>query len=909
MAGQPVEPLIQTKLFIPQARHEVVERPRLAARLDEGLRCALTLVSAPAGSGKTTALAAWAAKLGMPVAWLSLDKDDNDPTRFFAYLGAALRVVRPHAGEAVAAAFQSPHPPESEAVLAALVNEIAADASPFVLVLDDYHAIKGHAIHSAIAFLVEHMPAPLHLVVATRSDPPLPLGRLRGQMQLIELRAADLRFTAQEAAIFLSRVMGLTLAGEKVAALEARTEGWIVGLQLAALSMRGREDVAGFIAAFTGSHHYILDYLIEEVLQRQPTAVQTFLLHTSILDRLCGPLCDAVLGSGEGDGPRSQQMLEHLERNNLFIVPLDNERRWYRYHHLFADLLRQQLGRLHAGLVPELHRRAGLWHQGNGLTSEAIGHLLRAGEHDTAAALVEQEALSLLRRGELTTLSGWLEALPTVWVRGRPHLCLYQAWTLAMTGRLDEAELLLEDVERHQALQPGGVESLHGQVAAVRAWTASLKGEAVRALALAREALQQLPESDLLMRSMVHFSLNMVCLSTGNLGGAYQALTEGVRMARAAGNRHAAVSAIGSLGGYELVLGRLHQAAETFQTALRLGTGPDGRLLPIAARACHGLSELHYEWNDLDAAVRFAREGIDLAQQWGNAEAISRGPLALARALQGSGDLDGARAALERAEQAVRQHELSPWVPAQLAACRVRMWLAPRGGGLEALARWVEACRGALAAGAQLDYAREAEYLALARALIALRRNGEAMALLGRLRTGAEAGVRLGEVIEIRVLEAVALRAGGELGAALASLERALAPAEPEGYVRSFVDGGAPVAALLADLAADRRSSHAAYVRRLLAAFGLETGGQTEALAGLAETLSERELEVLRCMAAGLTNGEIAARLVVALSTVKTHINHIFAKLDVTTRTQALVKASELGLLKTSSPPMKPPQG
>ncbi|MEW5958859.1 MAG: helix-turn-helix transcriptional regulator, partial [Chloroflexota bacterium] len=668
------------------------------------------------------------------VVWLSLDEGDNDLARFFTYFIMALQNVLPGVGEAALLAFRSFQPPPVETLLAGLINEIAAETTSFGLVLDDYHLIKAKPIHQAMTFLLDHIPAPLHLVIATRTDPPLPLARLRGRRQLTELRAADLRFTTEETATFLNRVMGLPLSSQDVAALEARTEGWIVGLQLAALSLVGRDAsrIPDFIAAFTGSHHYILDYLTEEVLQRQPEAVQTFLLYTSILDRLCGPLCDAVLermnASREGGRMKDEEkrhsesssfilhpssfiMLEYLEHSNLFIIPLDDERRWYRYHHLFADLLRNRLSRLHPGLASELHRRASQWHERNGLMAEAVQHALAADDWSRAADLVGQFAWPLFNQGEMMTLLAWLTALPEELIRTRPNLCLYHAWLLVLTGRLEAVEPRLQQAEQHLPQPATSVESreMLGHVAAIRAYVASLKGEATHGVALARQALQYLPGHDLMTRSVINTILGTSSLLAGDVLGACQALTEAGEMARAVGNIQTAVAALIILAAQQMVLGRLHQAAKTLQTALHLTTGREGKFLPLAGSVYWGLSKLHYEWNHLEAATRYAEESLEKGKLLGTSEFLTGAPLALARVRRARGDLAGAYEAFQQADQFVRHHKVLPWDVAGVEAGRVWLWLAPVGGDLAAVTRWAEARENVLRTEGELPYTQERE--------------------------------------------------------------------------------------------------------------------------------------------------------------------------------------------------------
>jgi len=892
-------PLLSTKLYIARPRPDLLPRPRLTQRLNDGLHRKLTLISAPAGFGKTTLLSEWSLQSKRPVAWISLDEGDNDPARFWAYFIAALQTLQVNVGDAALAAFQSPQPPPMEVVLTALINEIAIIPEPFALVLDDYHVIETQPVHSALTFLLNHLPPQMHLIIATRADPPLPLARLRGRGQLTELREADLRFTTDEAAAFLNQAMGLNLSAEQVAALEERTEGWIAGLQLAALSMQGRSDIPGFIAAFAGSHRYILDYLAEEVLQRQPEGVQTFLLQTAILDRLSGPLCDTVTGQGD-----SQTMLERLERANLFLVPLDEERRWYRYHRLFAELLRAYLQREQPNRVPGLHRRASEWYEQNGLLAEAVGHALAAKDFERAARLVEQAAPQMLMRGELVTLLGWLAALPDERIRAWPALCTYYAWVLTLTGQLDAVEPRLQDAE--QGLQPdipaAELQDLLGQIAAIRAYIAALHRDVPHAIELARQALEHLPEENPAVRAFVAFTLGGACLLSDDVAEACQAFAEASALGRAAGNVHVAIPALCNLAGLRALQGQLHQAAGLYQEALELATpslahqreGRGGRTLPVAAMAYSGLGGLLYEWNDLEGAMRHLREGIEQSKQWGNVDALASSYARVARVLQAQGDEAGALEALKEAGQLVRRHAVIPTTAARVAAYQASLWLAQ--GNLGAATRWVQE-RG-LSVDDELGYLREPEHIALARVLIAQGKYDEALQFLARLRQAAETRGRMGSLIEILVLQALALQSQGNTTQAMPALERALSLAEPEGYVRLFVDEGAPMAKLLRQ--ALSRGIAPNYVSRLLAAFGAEEqrGEEAEKRAPLLlEPLSERELEVLRLLAAGLSNREIAEKLIVAVGTVKAHIHNIYGKLGVQSRTQAVARARELGIL------------
>jgi len=875
-------PLLATKLHIPATRPETVARPRLIQRLNAGLYRRLTLVSAPAGFGKTTLLSQWLERRNGAAAWLSLDEGDNDPARFLGYLVAALQTVNAGIGVGVQAALLSPQPPPLTSLLAALINEIAAAPeadAPLVLVLDDYHLVQDRQVHDAVAFLLERLPPPpagAHLIIASRTDPPLPLSRLRIRHQLTELRAADLRFTTDEAAAFLNQTMGLALSPQDVAALETRTEGWIAGLQVAALSMQGRQDTAGFIRAFTGGHRYVLDYLVEEVLQRQPAEVQTFLLQTAILDRLAAPLCNALTFRDDG-----QTTLEALERANLFIVPLDDERRWYRYHRLFADLLRAQLGRDAA--LP-LHHRAADWYERHGYTAEAIGHALAAQDTGRAAELVAAHGRQMLVRGELTTLLRWLAALPETAIRARPMLAVYDAWALTLTGQGEKAEGWLESALAAAGDSPA-LSEVQGHAAAIRAYIAAQRGDTAQTTEQANRALALLPQDELTVRSVVAFTLGATCVMSNDLAGAARAFAEAGRLGQQGGNLHAAVSAVCHLADLQVRQGRLRQAAETYRRALALATGPQGRLLPVAASAHSGLGELLHEWNDLEAAARHLAKGIELGAQWGNVDALCGDHVALARVRLAQRDLAGALASLEEAERLVREQTVHPLAAAQVGAFRAHLWLVE--GNLAAAGRWVQD-RG-LTVESDPATMHGGEALVLARLLMARGKAAAAARWLARLLAWADGSGRLGDTAQVLAMLALA-----DSAQSLAHLERALSLAEAEGYVRLFVDEGPPMAALLRRAA--WQGIAADYAGRLLAVF--EAGAASPPPSGaLPEPLSERELEVLRLVAAGLSNREIAGRLVIAVSTVKSHTNSLYGKLNVKNRTQAVARARALGLL------------
>ena len=902
--------LLATKLHLPLLRPQRVARPRLIQRLDDGLRLErrLTLISAPAGFGKTTLLSEWVQHRHTRVAWLSLDAGDNDLPLFLSYVIAAIETLHPGAVDDSLALLRPAQALPTESILTALVNDLAGIADTFTLVLDDYHVIEAHAVHDALAFLLDHSPPRLRFIIASRIDPPLPLSRLRARDQLAELRAADLLFTPDEAAAFLNDVMGLGLSREDVAALEDRTEGWIAGLQMAAVSMQGRSDLSAFVRAFTGSNRFVLDYLVDEVLDRQPPAIQDFLLKTSILDRLSAPLCDAVLDEGlttddESRSPvvlrPSSEVLERLERANLFLVPLDDERRWYRYHHLFADLLRSRLMQTLPDQVPVLHRRASEWYELNGLISEAVSYALEAGDVERVARLVEVNALAILERGELAALAQQLNRLPDAIVCARPWLCLSHAWVFAYTGQINAVEPLLQDAERAAGI--GGDDEqrrITGHAAAIRAYVAWIQGEASRAAELARLALDNLPQQDRMTRALAAWTLGVALQLVGDLAGAVQAHAQSMTIGQTAASMHVSLIAAGSLAYALMLQGKLHPAFAACQDALRLAeeAKPAGHPMPAVGIAYGTMSLVLLEWNDREAAVQYAREGVTLARQWGQADTLHFTYSCLASALQASGDLSGALDIIRKSKQIASS--VSSWF-AEISE-RLEVELKIARGDVEAVRRWVR--ERDLRIDDDLRDRRRPLYRTLACALITLGRPDEALALLARLRALHEQYGATDALIHVLALQALAHQAQGKAELGLAVLDRALALAEPEGYVRTFIDQGAPMGELLRQAAA--RGLAVEYVARLLAALTEDSERRAHSihpsapiLQPLIEPLTERELEVLRLLAAGLSNQEIAQTLFIATGTVKKHLKNIYGKLDAHTRTEAVARAGGLGLL------------
>jgi LuxR family maltose regulon positive regulatory protein len=926
-------PTLATKLFIPGPPPKAVSRPRLIERLNEGL-CRepgvgqkLTLISAPSGFGKTTLLSEWIPGCERSVAWLSLDEGDNDFARFLVYMVAALRTINANIGEAVLELLENPQPSSSELILTTLLNEITAIPKDFVFVLDDYHAIDDQAIDNALAYLIEHMPQRMHLVITTREDPAFPLSRLRARGQLTELRAADLRFTTAETAEFLNRVMGLRLSAEDIGTLETRTEGWIAGLQLAALAMQGDQDIPGFIREFAGNHHYIMDYLLEEVLRRQPEPVRNFLLQTSILERLHGPLCDAVTGQ-----VNSGAQLQALERGNYFVVPLDNQRRWYRYHHLFADVLRTHLTSEQPDQVAVLHRRASEWFEQHGATSDAIRHALAAGDFAKAADKIEQVFPELARIRQETLLLGWLKALPEALIRSRPVLCNLYAGTLMQVGEIQGVEPWLLAAEQWLSSDQDGragadgtrvvvnqeeFQRLPGAVALHRAGQALMLGQVDEALRHARRMLELAPQDDFLRRGGAGALLGLCFWALGDLDAARQAYPDSILNLQRAGHLADATGCSLALADIAITQGRLHEAMHIFQQALRFASEHGEPNLRGTADMLVGMSELYYEYNDLVAATQRLIKAQEQGEHTGLPQNRYRWRVAMARIRQTEGDLDGALDLLNEAEW-LYNGDFSPNVR-PVAALRARLFAEQ--GRLDEALDWTREQK--LTAADDLSYLREFEHITLARVLLARYRRGrepgiltEASSLLDRLLKAAEAGGRARSVIEIRILQALIQHERGDAQAPLKPLEQALALAEAEGYVRLFVDEGAPMEPLLREAAL--RKHHPDYTRRLLAAFAADhqqgsgdetarpaaslssariTGEAQPATPALVEPLSQRELEVLRLFRTELSGPEIARELMVALSTVRTHTKSIYGKLNVNSRRAAVRRAVELRLI------------
>ena len=926
-------PVLATKLYIPSIRPKAVLRPRLIKRLASASSGKLTLVSAPPGFGKTTLVSKWihglwlasddlgldavgGEQLGKRVAWLSLDEGDKEPARFLVYLVAALQTVLPTIGEGVLRVLQSPLLPQPESILTLLLNEIVTIPGRFVLVLDDYHLAETPWLNKALTFLLEHQPPQMHLVITTRRDPPLLLARLRVRGQLTEVRAADLRFTLAETAEFLNQVMGLDLSAEEVTTLEARTEGWIAGLQLAALSLQRQKDTTNFIQSFTGSHHFVLDYLVQEVWQQQPQPVQTFLLHTSILDRLCGPLCDAVLPEPAAIG---QETLEYLERANLFVVPLDDKRHWYRYHHLFADVLQTRLMKTYPNQVRTLHQWACEWYEENGLRPDAVGHALAAEDFERAAELIERAWFDM-QTGyfQHPIYLEWVKALPDEMVRRRPLLSLSYAWELLGLGELVSAETLLQVVEqwlesivnmdnymaaastKMVVADEKKIQFLQASVARARAFHAQAQGDISATVEHAQWSLRFAPEADYLGRGSATALLGLAQYAQGDLGAAYRLLTESMAL-QMTGNIHFAISTTFLLADIRVTQGRLLEAIAVYEQSLQTAAELGESLIQGTADLYIGLSDLHHEQGHGEIASQHLLRAEELVEQVALPVSQYRLCLVQARRKRSQGDLVGALNLLDEAARLYYQTPLPNVRP--VAALKARVWLEQ--GQLSEVWIWVHE-RG-LSVDDKLCYLDEFEHITLARLLIAQYKDSrvndvilEAIGLLQRLLNGAERGERGGSMIELFILLAMAYQAQGNIPAALISLQQALTLAEPEGYVRIFIDEGGPMVQLLSEAIAHLGKLD--YINKLLLVFETKVQKGVASAQGpeselLLESLTPREREVLQLLAAGHSNPEIAARLVIAVTTVKTHVKNIYGKLQVTNRFQAVARVKDLNLL------------
>lgn len=888
--------LLRTKLYLPATRSRVVTRPRLDALLAQVPEHKLTILSAPAGFGKTTLLAEWLNQGQYAAAWVSLDESDNEPLRFWTYVCAAFEALVPAGGESALALLQAPQPPDIPVALTVLLNTLATVSHPIMLVLDDYHDIRTRAIHTTLQFFLDHLAPNIHVILTTRSEPLLPLGQYRARHQLLEIRSSELRFTAEEATAFLKEVMHLELNASDIAALETRTEGWIAGLQLAALSMQGQQDLPSFIAAFTGSNRYIIGYLVEEVLERQTETIQQFLLQTALLERLSAALCNMVTQRGDSDA-----VLEQLERSNLFLIPLDDAQEWYRYHHLFAEVLQSRLRKTDPALIPPLHLRASDWFAQHGDVNGAIQHALAAHAWERAAALMRQYGEEFLKRSETTTLQEWFDALPDDILRAQPQLCLWYAELCGLTHRLAAAEQFLNDAERavnaEATYSSAERARLVARVLYLRTGLALNAGDLPRTIALAQAALQHIAPDETEWRAKILLRLGTALLQSNNVADAANALDESARLASAQSDYLTATYALDNLASSHFLQGRLQQSAALLQQALRLF--PEPAMVPITGLVRADLAEILYEWDDLAGAHAQLRLAVEAGTRGGLPRTLSSAYTQLACVLLAEGNRKGARDAFMQAQQLIDQYRLPLFFSGPNTAFQVRLWLTD--GDVRAAEEWANAS--GLRVDDELSFLQEISHLTLVRVQIAQEKYEPALTLLKRLAHAAESAGRSGRLIEILALQALAHFARKENSAAFAALERALRLGEHAGYIRKFVDEGEPMRALLGEFRRllvarprdDLMRQLDAYISKLLAAF--PTGVSIRVNTGLAEPLNERETTILHLMAEGHTNPEIADTLGIAVGTVKKYTNNIFGKLDASNRTQAVARARELGLL------------
>jgi LuxR family maltose regulon positive regulatory protein len=950
-------PILRTKFYVPPVRPELVSRPRLIERLNAGLWQAapagpllgarapvgrfarrLTLISAPAGFGKTTLLIDWLRQIALPqdldqpavpaLAWLSLDADDNDPARFFAYLVGALETAHPEVGADARALYASPQTPPLKSALTVLLNALVQLEIPTLLVLDDYHTVEHQAIHTAMTFFVEQLPPQVHLVIATRADPPLPLARMRSRRELCELRERDLRFSPQEASIFFREAMGLSLTAEDVHTLEQRTEGWISGLQMAALALQAglahpraldADHVARFIAAFDGSHRHVIDYLAQEVLNQQPPEIQRFLCQTAVLDRLTAPLCDAVTGRTDSDA-----ILATLEHGNLFVVPLDEQREWYRYHHLFDDFLTSYVQQHMSSQLADLHCWAAEWYEGQGLLEEALPHVLAARDIAWATRLLEQIALQVLMRGETTRLLHWLDALPQALIRDRLRLHLIYAETLFVAGQLAEAGDHLQAIEDQIAVGAADPDlgDLRAQIKAMRAYEALYLGDLAQGFAMAREAQREMASDNLILQSMITWIVGFAEYFGRDVAAAQETLRETLEQGQASGNILVTTLSIFITGYTQLLQGRLRQAQALYERGLRL-TQATSSIVHTPWRSPHvpgvsllyqGLAEVQRERNALEEAAITIGRCLELAEAWGNAEVLVDSYVVQARIRHALQDRPGAQEAIERAMQFVREDKVALLTARQVRAHQARLYIAwgeSDPAVLQGAARWAaEHVPGEVATSfgdTHISlFVNWIEGSTLIRLHLARGEFEQALARVASLLRAAQAGGWHGIGIDLLSLRALALQGLQDTQRALEVLQQALDLAEPEGYVRSVIDAGPAMKALLRKAQARGLAPHTAtpgrasqYVARLRRALGDDaTPGEPPAPhEALVEPLSERERQVLGLIAEGLTNREIAERLYLAVSTIKTHINNLYAKLGVSKRTQAIARGRQLGLL------------
>jgi LuxR family maltose regulon positive regulatory protein len=906
-----LSPLLKTKLIIPPTRAELVQRKQLIQALQKGTEGKLTLISAPAGYGKTTLLSSWVKGCGLRASWLTLDEGDNDPARFLAYFSAAIRSA---IGNGEKSTSNPPHirmQAMSEEALIEIINWVLATERRFVLIMDDYHVIFSQAIHEALSFVLDHLPIQMHLVIATRSELPLPLGLLRGKGELVELHQSDLRFDNDEAREFLNRIMGLDLSMQNVTSLAQRTEGWAVGLQMAALALQSNISTGGrlenseasaWAQDFSGSHRFVMEYLVEEVLQRQTKEVQEFLLRTSILGQTCGPLCDAILDEGGGK-QSSQSMLRYLESSNLFLTALDDRGEWYRYHELFAEFLKHRLEESHPETIPVLHRRAAAWYKQKGSIGKAIDHALKAMDYPYAAELIKQIAETMLRRSEVVSLLHWIKELPERVVASEPSLCIYHAWALLLAGE----PLSVIESWIHLSDQESKLKS--GMEIALLAFVATFQGKITEAGDLSRKALEELPKDDQFLHNVLSWILALdIVWGNDNLGEGIGVLERIAEESYKSGNYMVAIMSLSNLAEMTMLKGKLGEAQEIYQRAISLAIDHTGRQLPITGMAMTGLGELLRRKNDIENAKYYLEEGLQLNKNWGEIGTADN-YVSLALIKLGQGDPDGAQKDIEKALRIAESFDLTEVDNYVIDTYQVLIWLAQ--GKLENARAWAE--RRGLSVDAEAmtqeeygflggAYTHAMEKMTLSKLLLAEGRYDDALLVTQHLMKTVEERGYGWLMIETQMQMAVIYQRMGKTEQALNFLHKTLQTTETDKPIRTYLDDGAPMREVLGVYVHQQcyPESSRSFARQILVAFEVENetrkSSKSEALSP-SVWLSPRELEVLRLLATGCSNQEIAEKLFVATSTTKTHVKHIYDKLGVSKRTQAMKRARELGLL------------
>ena len=894
-----MKPLLQTKFYIPKPRPNHVKRSRLISRLNESLADRLTLISAPAGYGKSALLAEWLSNRNGSVAWLTLDAFDEDLHRFLQYLITCLRQVVKDVGVAALAALQARKPPAAETIMTSVINDLMAVEDELMLVLDDYHLLQEITIHEAVAFLVEHLPESLHLVIAGRADPPLPLAKLRAEGQIHEIRASDLAFTEEEARAFLNQAFKIKLSKDDLEQLLARTEGWVAGLQMAGLSLREREDHHGFIRSFAGDDRYVMDYLMDEVLALQPDRIQSFLMQSSILDRFCDSLCDAVVYADQPPG-ECRSILDKLEQSELFLISLDNKREWYRYHRLFADLLQSRLHQQHPELVKELHSRASLWFgrgaQGDlSFAHRSIQHALEAEDFDLAADVMERSAEAVFMRSEVSVFLHWMARLPESFSKRRPLLSTLHAMAMLLGGfTLESVQAQLANA--NMADKEG---QWIGEIHAINASLAMFKGEVEACIHHSERSLASLPKGRLFFRSAVGEILAISLIMKGDTSAGLAALKEVAAVARRTGNVMIAVGALSNVAGILMAAGALASAERVALQAMELATDDKGFRLPIAGKALLTLGEIAREGNRLSEAEAYLEESVDLIQRFGEVGAVV-GYLTLARLRMASGDFDHAFDTLERARTLAEKTEATEMDDFLVDALELRLNIAV--GDLRNVKNWIDSHERQDAefgtknlAMASFPQLQEIDQICHARGLMALGQQGQALEILLACLPAIEARGEIRRKIEVLNLLALTHWALGHQDSGMAYLERALTAAESAGFIRIFLDEGETMARMLYE--AGKLGVGGRYPGKLLAEIpnNVRFGSRQEHK--LVEPLSSREMEVLRLVSRGMTNREIATRLHLTLRTVKFHTSNIYGKLEVKNRTEAVAKARVLGLI------------